>query len=298
MKISILIAAHEGSPSLSDTLASVAAQTHADWDLTVLAYGAPGGLEDVVTRFAEAHSNVRYEQLAEPHGAAVARNRLLTAAAGEAIAFLEPGDVWLPRHLANAAQHIEAGADVVVANIRPLDAKPGRGSAEISIPSQVADSPTRTIFSKDAIPSVSCVVLRRTVALGAGSFDPRFKTGEARDFWLRCAMAGARFAVTHRATCQCASAPRTAESALQTVEQTALFYEKHRDLAAVPAALRRRLLAGSLVAQGRMLRKSDPSRAARCFWRAWSLQPVHVQTLGQFALTGSFAQAPDRQDTP
>jgi hypothetical protein len=45
------------------------------------------------------------------------------------------------------------------------------------------------------------------------------------------------------------------------------------------------MLAAALVAHGRLLRNVDPARAARCFWRAWSLQPVQVQTLGEFALT-------------
>jgi hypothetical protein len=114
----------------------------------------------------------------------------------------------------------------------------------------------------------------------------RFQIGSARDLWFRLALTGAQFELTHRSTVQCPKGRDPASaSALLAAEHTVLFYEKHRDLAAVPAALRRRLLAASLVTHGRLLRNTDHARAARCFWRAWSLQPVHVQTLGEFALT-------------
>jgi hypothetical protein len=196
----------------------------------------------------------------------------------------------LPRHLSSAELQFDAGADVVFANVMVFDARSGRDREELVIPAQMASSPVRCLFTRDAIPCLSNVAVRRSRLLTVGQFDTRFRTGEARDLWLRCAIAGAPFALTRRASCrQPASQSTRGASQLPLAEQTTLFYEKHHDLAAVPAALRRRLLAGSLVAQGRLLRAVDPGRAARCFWRAWSLQPVHVQTLGQFALTGSFA---------
>ncbi len=298
MKISVLIASHRDAPHLPEALASIAAQVHSDWELFVVEYEGRDEAEALVRQFSAGRAGVQYEYLPAAHVAAVARNRLLDLATGEAVAFLDAADVWAPRHLAIAAQQLGAGADVVVSDVRIVDLRTGRPVNDFVIPPQVSTSSTRTLFSRDAIPSTSCVVIRRQLITDIGRFDPRFRSGEGRDLWLRCAVAGARFAVTRRATCQCTRGrgSETSRSGLQYAEQTAQFYEKHRDLAAVPAALRRRLLAGALVAQGRLLRTTDPTRAARCFWRAWSLQPVHVQTLGQFALTGSLSRPPMGED--
>jgi glycosyltransferase involved in cell wall biosynthesis len=288
MKVSILITAHKAATYLVDALASIRAQVHTDWELIVVEHGPPDSTREVIRDFGViARRPVHHDSLGENGSAAAARNRLLELATGDPVAFLEPTDAWTPRHLANALQHLAPGVDLVVSDVRFVDRKSGRTLSEFPAPAQLFTNSTRTLFSREAIVSPSCVVFRRGIVERAGGFDARFRAGEARDFWFCCALKNARFAPTHRSTCQCAKRTEPDPTrALLVAENTVLFYEKHRDLAAVPAALRRRLLAASLVAQGRLLRGTDPARAARCFWRAWSLQPVHVQTLGQFALMG------------
>ena len=299
MKISVLIAAHRAGPLLTAALASVRAQTHAEWEVLVVEDGSRDETEQIVQDFATvARRPILYENLGDKQGFASARNRLLELATGDAVAFLEIEDAWTPRHLANAVTQLGAGFDIVVSDARVFDPTTARPLNDSSPPPQLATNPVRTLFTRDAVVTNSCVVLRRETAVTAGRFDPRFQVGEGRDYWLRCALAGGRFCDTHRATCR---TPRRAANATRTLafaDSTVQFYEKHRELAAVPAALRRRLLAASLVTHGRLLRASDPARAARCFWRAWSLQPVHVQTLGQFALTGWRVTTPGPKTEP
>lgn len=294
MKISVVVAACRPSGPMAQALASVAGQEHADWELFVTDEGPPNDNAELIRHFGRSSGRpVHYEHVGESQGLAAARNRLLRLATGEAVAFHDPGDTWTPRHLANALQQLESGADVVVSDVRLTTRTSARGS-DVTPPSQLTTNPTRALFAHDAIPWISAVVIRRTVSRRVGEFDTRFHIAEGRDYWLRCAISGARFAATHRSTCR--ATPPTGDSAvraLQAAEDAAEFYEKHRDLPGVPAALRRRLLAASLVACGGLLRKSDPNRAARYFWRAWSLQPVHIQTLGQFALTSWRSGPPD-----
>lgn len=294
MKISVLVAVGRSAGNLAPTLASIGSQDHADWELIVVGARPPDGTAELVRQFGHSAGRpVHYEPETEPPGIVSARNRLLQLAIGDAIAFHEPGDVWTPHHLANARQHIEGGADVVISDLRPLARPPHPGISDITPPAALITNPVRTLFTRDPLPAISAIVIRARAAVSIGSFDTRFRSGEGRDYWLRCALAGNKFAATHRATCR--TAPLSGDPALRTLlaaENAVEFYEKYRDLAAVPAALRRRLLAASLVTCGRLLRKSDPNRAARCFWRAWSLQPVHVQTLGQFALSSWRSTAP------
>jgi glycosyltransferase involved in cell wall biosynthesis len=288
MKISVLIAARHDGPRISRSLASLNAQSHSEWELLVVEYGSADETRQQVQDFGSTTDRaVHYLNLGENHGAASARNRLLELATAEFIAFLDPGDEWTPTHLANAVNQLAEGADVVVSDVRITDPVSGRVLADITAPLQLSTNAARALFVRNPLTVPSSIAFRRTLAGRVGPFDLKFRALETRDFWFRCALRGARFVATHRPTCHSTQVTKPALSrVLLHADQTVQFYEKHREVSAIPAALRRRLLSASLVSQGRFLRESDPSRAAKCFWRAWSLQPVHVQTLGQFALMG------------
>jgi glycosyltransferase involved in cell wall biosynthesis len=287
MKISVLIATHHAGAQIANTLASVRSQLHTEWEIIVVDHGPADCTEEAVRNFGfVARRAVHYEKVAETTSIAEVRNRLLELATGDAVAFLDPSDTWTQRHMGTAEQYFSEGADVIISDIRFVDRKSGRTITEQTPPSQLLTNPTRTLFARDVIGSISCVTFRRTLVDRVGAFDVQFRACESRDFLLRFALSNARIITTKRATCQrLKSGENDRSRALLFAEHTVLFHEKYRDLAAVPAALRRRLLAASLVAYGRMVRNSDHAKAALCFWRAWSLQPVQVQTLGEFALT-------------
>lgn len=299
MKISVLIAAHLAGARIASALASVRSQTHLDWEILVVDYGPGDATEEAVRNFGfVARRAVHYEKTADIT-IAEARNRLLELATGDAVAFLEATDTWTQRHMETAEEHLTVGADLVISDIQFIDRKNGRALNEQSPPAQLFKNPTRALYTREAIGAISSVTFRRSLVERVGLFDVKFRASEARDFWLRCALNHARFVASHRATCQRRKGGEDDPArALRHAEHNVLFYEKYRDLVAVPAALRRRLLAASLVAYGRMLRKTDHEKAALCFWRAWSLQPVQVQALGEFALTDWHSQPPARTSAP
>lgn len=299
MKISVLIAANLAGARIAGALSSVRSQTHVDWEILVVDHGPADATEEVVRNFGfVARRAVHYEKAADI-SITEARNRLLDLATGEAVAFLEVSDTWTQRHMETAEQHLMGGADLVISDIQFVDRRNGRPLNEQSPPAQLFKNPTRALYAREAIGSISSVTFRRSLVERVGLFDTKFRASEARDFWLRCALARARFVASHRATCQRRKGVDDDPArALRQAEHNVLFYEKYRDLVAVPAALRRRLLAASLVAYGRMLRKTDHEKAALCFWRAWSLQPVQVQALGEFALTDWHSQPAARLPAP
>jgi len=288
MKISILIAAHSSAIQVRESLESVRSQKHENWEV-IIASGADAGPTETLVRDFAALTNMPALHHAFPVGAPATfvRNRLLDLATGDPVAFLEPGDVWQPHHLANALRVLGNDADLAVSDVRPAEKPGSRVTNEPIRIAQLVANPVRTLFVRDIPLSLSSLVFRRGSAARIGGFDERFHAVAVRDFWLRCAIQHMRFVATQRATCSCLLRPTpTRDELISAAEDAVAFYEKHRDLAAVPAAMRRRLLAASLVNCGKLLRATDTTRAARCFLRAWSLQPVHVQTLGQFALTG------------
>jgi glycosyltransferase involved in cell wall biosynthesis len=95
--VEIITPAFNAASTIEETIASVLAQTHADWTLRVVDDGSTDGTAEAVGRFlGDARiSLIRQEN----RGSANARNRGLEGTTGESIAFLDADDVWEPRFL-------------------------------------------------------------------------------------------------------------------------------------------------------------------------------------------------------
>jgi glycosyltransferase involved in cell wall biosynthesis len=232
--------------------------------------------------------DVRIRVLAQSNaGAAAARNRGVTKVRATFTAFLDADDAWAPSHLANAAALLHDGADAVVSGVRTSDLVKKRVIDTTSPSAALARNPVLTLFKRNVITTSSSVVITRALAERTGAFDTSLRIGEDRDYWLRCALAGARFEISNGFTCDQARHPSSSMARTYVVAQhLARFYEKYRSLAAVPERLRRRLLADSLVCLGRLLREHDRTRSAACLWRAWRCEPFNPRILCHLAFTG------------
>jgi len=287
MKISVLIPAYQAAATISRALASVQAQTHRDWEVIVVEDGSHDGTEALVRALAQAESRpVRYENSGRNQGVAAARNRLLALAAG-AVAFLDADDWWSPDHLANAANHLGAGADLVATGVETFDLAGYRPTGIVRPPAGLVTRPVATLFEKSVIVTSSSVLLSAGLIARTGEFDPAFSVGEDRDYWLRAAVAGARFALAPALTCHYAKHAGSTMSRTQLVAaENVRFYEKYYGLAAIPAARRRELLAHSLVNEGRLLRAAHPRASVRQLWRAWRLAPFNLVIAAQLVFSG------------
>ncbi len=287
MKVSVLIPAYHAGPFIATALESVRAQSHPDWEIVVVEDGSHDDTERIVHEFAASVSQpVRYENLGTNFGVGAVRNRLLDLASGDAVAFLDADDTWEASHLLLAVAAIMLGADFVVAGVRTIDLASNTALQTISPPATLVREPALSLFRKSVIVTSSAVVLKRSLARRVGHFDPNLRIGEDRDYWLRCALEGARFHVTRGYTCNYSK--HAASSMARTVlvaQHNVRFYEKYRSLAAVPARLRRHLLAESLISYGRLLRSQDRQRSARCLWRAFQCEPFNPRILAHLAVT-------------
>jgi glycosyltransferase involved in cell wall biosynthesis len=219
---------------------------------------------------------VLYRNLGTNHGVGTVRNKLLELASGEAVAFLDADDFWEPSHLQSAVEMIATGAELVVSGVRTFDLATGETKERVTPPLELIRDPVLTLFQKSVIITSSSVVLTKARASRTGQFDTTLRIGEDRDYWLRCALEGARFASTGAFTCNYAKHSNSSMARTTVVaEQDLKFYEKYRSLADVPLRLRRNLRAASLLSLGRLLRRGDPRRSAACFWRAWKCNPLN-----------------------
>lgn len=294
MKISVLIPACHADPFLASALATVREQSYLDWELVVVEGGSRDDTASLVRRFAEdSPQPVRYEHLGRSCAPGALRNRLLELATGDALTFLEPDDTWEREHLANAAALLAGGADLVVSGVQPIDLVKNQPLATVPAAAALRTRPVDAIFHRNPIVTSSAVTLTRALARRVGRFDRALGAMTDRDYWLRCALAGARFALAEAVTCYQARHPSSASARTYAVARhNARFFEKHRALRAIPRRTRRRMLADSLLTLGRLLRQYDRWQSATCFWRAWRCAPFNLRIPLQLAVTGWRALLP------
>jgi glycosyltransferase involved in cell wall biosynthesis len=94
-KISVVIPTYNNAALLGETLQGVSVQTLQEFELIVIDDGSTDDTAGVVQRFG---GEVRYVQQ-KNQGPAAARNKGVSLAQGELIAFCDHDDVWNPAHL-------------------------------------------------------------------------------------------------------------------------------------------------------------------------------------------------------
>jgi glycosyltransferase involved in cell wall biosynthesis len=276
MTISVLIAAYRAAAFLPAALASIAAQTHPDWDLVVVEDGSRDATESLVRDFAVRHPGhkVHYENLGENRGVAAARNRLLDLAPGDAVAFLDADDEWRPTHLEDLSAALTAGAALAFSGIALWDGDHHRPIGDYLPPSDFLAQPRRSLFDRSFIQTSSCVALPRATIARAGRIDESLRIGEDRDYWFRCLAGGGRLTCTGKITCRYTKHEGSSMTkTLRVASDTVAFYRKHQRAEDIPTVLRRARLAEALTIHGRLLRAADPRTAAHAFGESLRLAP-------------------------
>jgi glycosyltransferase involved in cell wall biosynthesis len=95
-RVSVVVAARDAAATLPETLASVDAQTFADWEVVVVDDGSRDATAELALA---AGPKVRLLRNEDARGPAAARNRGAREARGDLIATLDADDAWMPRYL-------------------------------------------------------------------------------------------------------------------------------------------------------------------------------------------------------
>jgi glycosyltransferase involved in cell wall biosynthesis len=183
--VSVIIPAYNARQYLGEAIRSVLAQTLTDHELIVIDDGSKDGTGDWVR---ETFPAVRC--ITQPNGGvSSARNKGLSLATGEFVAFLDADDTWHPDKLrlqvALMRQYPEAllcRTDIVETPLSdPPPALMGSDGATIphSLNERFFDSFLTPYFS------TSTVMIRRSALADAGGFDTGLKIAEDIDLYLR-----------------------------------------------------------------------------------------------------------------
>jgi len=183
--VSIVICVYNGARFLAETMESVRAQTHEDWDLIAVDDGSTDGSADIVRRFADARISLIHQ---ENRGAAAALATGIAAARGEFVALLDQDDLWHPDKLAcHIARMRDAPSVALTFSWFTYVDQSGRS---IGLRSRRCHGTFdfRSLFSDFVIGATSNVVIRRDVIVPAGGVDPSFPRMYDLDLILRTAL--------------------------------------------------------------------------------------------------------------
>ncbi len=215
MRIDVVMPAFNVAPWISDAIASVRGQTHADWSLVVV----DDGSSDLTAMTVGTVADPRLRLLRQANaGVAVARNRGLAASTGEAVLFLDADDWLASDALARLARALDAMPDAAAAaapfvfvpeTAAPAPAKAGEGrntgrrcepeAKQWRSGRAKGGLPPRRLASGHVLPRLlernlfangGHLLIRRAALERAGGFRPGLMYGEDWELWCRLALIG------------------------------------------------------------------------------------------------------------
>jgi glycosyltransferase involved in cell wall biosynthesis len=182
--VSVIIPTHNRAHIIPQTIDSVLTQTFRDFEIIVIDDGSTDDTSAVLQhRYGERIACIRIQNSGLP----AARNRGITAARGQYIAFLDDDDAWLPDKLklqttlmqkspslglVYCGSYTIAADDTVISETRPLK----RGELFQDL-----------LRSNDIVGSASAVLVAGSVFSKAGCFDENLTACEDWDMWIRIA---------------------------------------------------------------------------------------------------------------
>jgi glycosyltransferase involved in cell wall biosynthesis len=163
--ISVIIATYNRSRALGYAIESVLRQTFTDWELIVIGDGCTDDTAEVVARYAERDSRVRFVNLEHNWGEQSAPNNIgRSLARAPLIAYLSHDDIWLPHHLKACSEALAAtGADLVLgtaANISFEADRLGFDSLHVLLQGMAEDNRWSPADLNASVVAASCWLIR------------------------------------------------------------------------------------------------------------------------------------------
>lgn len=222
-QISVIIPAYNAEPTILETIQSVQQQTFQDFEIIVINDGSKDKTVELVQSIQDERLKIfSYEN----GGVPVARNRGISHATGEFIAFLDADDLWtidkLELQLAALEQNPKAGVAYSWTCFMDVDEE-GKPFSFLPSPRySFAGNVYEKLLVSDFIHSASNALIRREAIESTEEFDPTLKSCEDWDYWLRLA-ADWHFAVVPKHQILYRRTPGSLSSKVEVMKETSLI---------------------------------------------------------------------------
>jgi glycosyltransferase involved in cell wall biosynthesis len=165
-RVSVILPVHNGALYVAEAIRSVLSQTHTNLDLIVVDDGSSDDTAAVVDGFDD--GRVRLIRQVQT-GVAAARNRGLSEASGELVAFLDHDDIWFPDKLTS---QIPLFAQSDVGLVGSFMTYLGERGATRAVAGEKAEDQRERIAAARLMPfPLSSVIARTVLVRSLGGFD-------------------------------------------------------------------------------------------------------------------------------
>ena len=186
---SVVIPVYNRAAALARAIASVRAQSFADFEIVVVDDGSKDDPRAVI----EALNDPRIRFIRQDNaGGGAARNTGIDHAQGAFVAFLDSDDAFLPQHL--QAMHELLNGTVGLAGYARVRVDRGEGRVFLKPPRALGpdESMAEYLLCDRGFTPTSTIVAPREIA-GRVRFDEHLRVAEDTDFAIRLCLAGCRF---------------------------------------------------------------------------------------------------------
>lgn len=182
--ISVVIPAYNAEKTIGETLKSIQQQTFQDLEIIVINDGSTDNTQSLVAAIPD--PRIKLFSYANG-GLAVARNRGISHATGEFVAFIDADDLWTPDKLASQLaalqQNPEAGAAYSWTAFIDDQGQFLYAQKPIFFEGNVYGE----MLVKNFVANGSNLLIRKSALAAAGLFDPSLKSAEDWNFYIRLA---------------------------------------------------------------------------------------------------------------
>ena len=189
MRIAVITPAFNAAATIANTICSVLAQTHGDWQHIIVDDGSTDDTAAVVAGFGDSRLTLLRQANA---GASTARNRGIAAAQGDALLFLDADDWLAPTARATLAAALHAAPEAIAAvgAYARVDAPGAPARLSRYRPARATCDLLPGLLVRNPFANGGHVLIRTATAHRAGPFRPDIAYGEDWEFFIRLALIG------------------------------------------------------------------------------------------------------------
>ena len=247
--VSVVVPCYNVSETVSETIASITAQTMRDFEIIAVDNNCTDNTVDILSTLAADEPRLRIVKQTV-QGLSAARNCGIRAARGQYIAFVDADDLWdrdyLETHTANFA---DERVGISYSPVRMIDAA-GRPTGQVTKPKLQGLTATDLLRSN---PCTALIVVRAALFHEVGLFDEELRSVEDQEWLFRAAWGGAIFAGVDRVLASYRISPGGLSANLDAM------LENHELLLRVA----RRIAPGLVASNGRLARAAMLRYCAR-----------------------------------
>jgi len=195
-KVSVVIKSYNHAAYVSQTIRSILEQSFQDFEIIVTDDGSTDGTPDIVRQFND--DRIKLEILPRNHGISLAMNLSISRASGEYIAILNSDDFALPGRLQKQVNFLDSRPDVSVVVGLPMPVDEDGNECEpyndfdrpLSFPDFKIATWLNSFFFRSNCICAPTAMIRRSVYMNVGEYNPRLTNIQDFDMWIRMLSAG------------------------------------------------------------------------------------------------------------